>query len=211
MTTTIQQAGRVPATVESRINEYNNSSSVISSYNSIAFTSKTFRDVLTSDHLTIGDIAARGNRGWVCAYISAGIVSYLEYLGRHNTMTDDMIKETAGLLLDEFPRLKVDDVALFFRLCKTAHFGHLYDINGAALFEWLRLYVAERHEAEIAWEDERAAQRRAEMFAPDTRTPEERDEDMKHIDGIIQRVCGRMGRERAKNRRSLIETKIDKI
>ena len=106
----------------------------------------TFDEVLQSNQPTLGEMCERGenNISFVCTYISAGIISYLDFVGRKNTMNDRQVAETADLIRTEYPTLQFDDIALFIRMCKLAHFGKLYDITAISLLEWITMYVNER-------------------------------------------------------------------
>lgn len=125
---------------------------------------RDYEDVLTSNHPTLAEIVQRskGNNAFVLSYVSAAIVSYLDFIGRRQTMDDQQVAETAGLILSEYATLKFDDIALFIRLCKLSHFGKLYDINGAVLLQWLQAYCQERIQADYRLYEQREKQRRDE-------------------------------------------------
>lgn len=125
---------------------------------------RDYEDVLTSNHPTIAEMVQRskGNNAFVLSYVSAAIVSYLDFIGRRQTMDDQQVAETAELILQEYAALKFDDIALFIRLCKLSHFGKLYDINGAVLLQWLQTYCQERTQAGYRLYEQREKQRRDE-------------------------------------------------
>lgn len=158
-------------------------------------TCKTYEDVLTSNHLTLDELAQRSNnlKTFTLSYIAGALTAYLDFIGRRNTMNDTQVAETAMLILEEFPKLKIDDIALFFRYCKTSHFGKLYDINGATIFEWINTYCKERGEYEYQLlqvrekqrQDELERQRQAEW---DALTPEQQAEQLQQIKEIQQRL-----------------------
>jgi len=108
----------------------------------------TYEEVLLSNHPTLGEMAAK-NEQWhifTLAYISAGITSYLDFVGRRNSMNDAQVAETAELLLEDYRDMKFDDIALFIRNCKKARYGRLYDLNGSVLLDWFREYDNQRWE-----------------------------------------------------------------
>ena len=125
---------------------------------------RNYEDVLTSNHPTLAEMVQRSknNNAFVLSYISAAIVSYLDFIGRRQTMDDRQVAETAELILSEYATLKFDDIALFIRLCKLSHFGKLYDINGAVLLQWLLTYIQERTQAGYRLYEQREKQRRDE-------------------------------------------------
>jgi len=105
---------------------------------------------------------SKGNNAFVLSYISAAIVSYLDFIGRRQTMDDQQVAETAELILQEYAALKFADIALFIRFCKLSRFGKLYDINGAVLLQWLQTYCQERTQAGYRLYEQREKQRRDE-------------------------------------------------
>lgn len=127
------------------------------------------------------------------AYISVAISKYLDFIGRRNTMDDYQVAETATLILDEYPDLKMDDIALFFRQCRLSRFGKLYDLNGSVLLDWLQEYrrqrtaahwqLLDREEQERKQAEER--QRQAEWEAM---TEEQRAEHQRQIEAIQERI-----------------------
>lgn len=187
MTTTIQQAGQVSATAESRIQEYKSlqtPSLILSSMRCISY-----EDVLKSDHLTIGEMSKRSdnNRKFMLSYISTAIISYLNFIGRRNTMDDVQVADTAELILTEYPRLKLDDIALFIRKCKLSHFGKLYDLSGAVLLDWLNMYINERKQALHALYEREEEERRKRQPAREY-TEEERVENIRNAEEMARRV-----------------------
>lgn len=156
---------------------------------------RTYDDVLTSNHATIGELAEQSDqwRLFTLAYISVAISKYLDFIGRRNTMDDHQVAETATLILDEYPDLKMDDIALFFRQCRLSRFGKLYDLNGAVLLDWLQEYrrqrtaahwqLLDRQEQERKQAEER--QRQAEWEAM---TEEQRAEHQRQIEAIQERI-----------------------
>lgn len=127
------------------------------------------------------------------AYISVAISKYLDFIGRRNTMDDHQVAETATLILDEYPDLKMDDIALFFRQCRLSRFGKLYDLNGAVLLDWLHTFLVERNRAYClkCEADEKAAREADERRWEEERarmTDEEKAEQDKKVDDIIRRI-----------------------
>lgn len=149
----------------------------------------SYEDVLKSDHLTIGEMSKRSenNRKFMLSYISTAIISYLNFIGRRNTMDDVQVADTAELILTEYPRLKLDDIALFIRKCKLSHFGKLYDLNGAVLLDWLNMYINERKQALHALYEREEEERRKRQPAREY-TEEERVENIRNAEEMARRV-----------------------
>ena len=76
--------------------------------------------------------------------IANGLIEYLNFLTRQNTMSREQVMETAKLIYEEYPYMTVYDVSLFTRLCKTEHFGELRDLNGSVFIRWYKMYFKER-------------------------------------------------------------------
>lgn len=193
-TTLAQQQPLLPTLPkQSLIVAYSNLATPASILSNIAC--RTYDDVLTSNHATIGELAEQSEqwRIFTLAYISVAISKYLDFIGRRNTMDDYQVAETATLILDEYPDLKMDDIALFFRQCRLSRFGKLYDLNGAVLLDWLQEYrrqrtaaywqLLDRQEQERKQAEER--QRQAEWEAM---TEEQRAEHQRQIEAIQERI-----------------------
>lgn len=108
-------------------------------------------------------------------------------------MNDEQVAETATLILEEYLKLKFDDVALFFRNCKLSKYGKLYDLNGAVLLDWLQEYHKERNTAEWRWRDlqekeRKEAEERQRQAEWDAMTDEEKEEHQKRIAEIQERI-----------------------
>lgn len=156
---------------------------------------RSYDDIVSSHHPTLGEMAERGQnwRVFTLAFVSTALVNYLDFVGRRNTMNDEQVAQTAALLIDEYPQLKFDDVAYFFRQCKLAHFGTLYDLNGAVLLDWLHTFLVERNRAYClkCEADEKAAREADERRWEEERsrmTDEEKAEQDKKVDDIIRRI-----------------------
>ena len=148
-TTLTQQQPLLPTLPkQSLIAAYSNLATPDSILSNIAC--RTYEDVLLSNHATIGELAALSEqwRMFTLAYISVALTKYLDFISRRNTMDDYQVAETATLILEEYPNLKVDDIALFFRQCRLSRFGKLYDLNGAVLLDWLHEYQQQRNAAQ---------------------------------------------------------------
>lgn len=127
------------------------------------------------------------------AYISTALTSYLDFVGRRQTMDDRQVADTATLIFDEYPKLKMDDIALFFRFCKISKFGKLYDLNGAVLLDWMRQYSIDRSVAEYKLherlkEEAKAAEEERRRKEWEALTPEQQAAQNREIAAIQQRI-----------------------
>lgn len=108
-------------------------------------------------------------------------------------MNDKQVAETATLILEEYGRLKLDDIAFFFRQCKLAKYGKLYDLNGVVFLDWLNNYWSEREETmqhlyEAKKRAEQAKKEAEREAAYNALSAEEKEKNQRKIDEIIQRI-----------------------
>ncbi len=193
-----QEATLLPAqTKESLIAAYKNLQTPSSILTNIRC--RSFEEVLTSNHPTLEEMACRSksNTAFVLSYLTAAVISYLDFVGRRQTMDDRQVAETAELILAEYPALKFDDIALFVRLCKLSHFGKLYDLNGAVLLQWLQTYTHERNQArydlaERKRQEEKEAQERQEEAELANMTNEEIQGMQQKVENLIDRLCKKL-------------------
>ena len=155
--------------------------------------------MLTSNHATLGELAELSDqwRLFTISYISVALTNYLDFVGRRNTMDDYQVTETATLILEEYPTMKIDDIAFFFRQCKLSHFGKLYDLNGAVLLDWLNQYLKERTTAYWQLQDrlereQREEQERKEKAEWEALTPEQQAQRQREIEQIQERIANRL-------------------
>jgi len=132
-------------------------------------------------------------RMFTLAYISAAITKYLDFIGRRNTMNDSQVAETAQLILEEYQRLKFDDIEFFFRNCRLSKYGKLYDINGQVLLDWLHEYDMQRWAAEErkARHDKEEEERRR-IAEWEALPQEEKDRQLREIQEIQDRITKRL-------------------
>lgn len=160
---------------------------------------RTFEEVLTSNHPTLQEMAqrSRSNTAFVLSYLTAAVISYLDFVGRRQTMDDRQVAETAELILAEYPTLKFDDIALFVRLCKLSHFGKLYDLNGAVILQWLQAYTQERSQAmydlaERRRQEEREAREKEAEAERAKMTNEEIQAMQQRVANLMDRLCKKL-------------------
>ncbi len=111
--------------------------------------------------------ANRNLAGYALTYISAAIMSYLDFTNRKELMNEQQIAETAMLILEEpsFQSLKLDDLVLFIRKCKMGDFGELYTLNGSTIILWLKEYVEKRSMAFYNMQQQEEQERREKEWA----------------------------------------------
>lgn len=79
------------------------------------------------------------------AWIEMWLINMRESVNIGKKMTDSQCRETAMLILEEFPLIKIADIHLIFRKAKTGYFGTLYDrLDGLIILSWFKQYFEER-------------------------------------------------------------------
>lgn len=115
--------------------------------------------------------------------IANGLIEYLNFLTRQNTMSREQVTETAKLIYEEFPYITVYDVALFTRLCKTEYFGELKDLNGSVLIRWYKKYFKERFDKlnDFRYRQEQEELKAQHVLSEPTMSKEEIEERFERI------------------------------
>lgn len=71
----------------------------------------------------------------------------LQFCNLKHTMNDAQVVFTVDLMLEEYPRYRLEDFAFFFKEAAKARFGKIYDrIDGNMLLQWLKEYDIRRCE-----------------------------------------------------------------
>lgn len=105
---------------------------------------ESFRDIINRKREETTPANALNWQVALIGIIANGVINYLDFVNRRNTMSIDQIKQTAALIFEEHPFITAPDVVLFNRLCKVEHFGELRDLNGSVLIRWYKMYFKER-------------------------------------------------------------------
>ena len=111
---------------------------------------RNFEDVIDGSYPTLYEASCNDDKDRMrtLLYVSAAIVSYLDFKNRRNTMNDQQVAETAMLIIEEFPYLKITDLKLFIRRLKCNAYGEVYDLDGQSFIGWLRKYVDDKRQAQ---------------------------------------------------------------
>lgn len=104
--------------------------------------------VLESNLPTIGAINRQYGIDFTQAYIEGWIVNIREFINVGKKMTDVQTQETAILIIENYPVLKISDINLIFKRAKLGKFGQFYDrLDGQLLLGWFDTYFNERCQA----------------------------------------------------------------
>jgi len=83
-------------------------------------------------------------------------------------MNQSQITETINLLFSEFPRLSLQEYALFFRRIKTGYYGQLYEsLDGIKIMAFMRDYYQEILRAYHEFKEEKHLQYKLEAGCRD--------------------------------------------
>lgn len=109
--------------------------------NCITLPAKTEREVIESladaDIPQLGMLLRREGRSNILAGLVYLISQYLSFVNLRQAMTPEQTRETAELLLDNFPYATIDTIKLFFKEAKLGRFGDHYGrMDGATLLHW---------------------------------------------------------------------------
>ena len=107
----------------------------------ITLPAKTEREVIESladaDIQQLGMLLRREGRSNILAGLVYLISQYLSFVNLRQAMTPEQTRETAELLLDNFPYATIDTIKLFFKEAKLGRFGDHYGrMDGATLLHW---------------------------------------------------------------------------
>lgn len=104
--------------------------------------------VLESNLPTIGSINRQYGIDFTQAYTEGWIVNLREFINVGKKMTDQQTQETAMLIIENYPALKISDINLIFKRAKLGKFGSMYDrLDGQLILSWFDTYFNERCEA----------------------------------------------------------------
>lgn len=153
---------------------------------------RTFEDVIDGSYPTLYEASSGDDKDMMrtLLYVSAAIVSYLDFKNRRNTMNDQQIAETATLIVEEFPYLKLTDLKLFIRRLKCNAYGEVYDLDGQSFIGWLRKYVEEKRIAQFQIQQQREheakekADKEIEAFYQTEEGKQAQQESMKMLEDI---------------------------
>jgi hypothetical protein len=81
----------------------------------------------------------------VSAWIEMWLINMRESINIGKKMTDSQCQETAMLILEEYPLIKIADIHLIFRMAKTNQFGIIYDrLDCTVVLNWFKTYFEQR-------------------------------------------------------------------
>lgn len=104
--------------------------------------------VLESTLPTLGSINRQFGVDFTQAYIEGWIVNLREFINVGKKMSDQQTQETAMLIIENYPSLKIADINLIFKRAKLGKFGSMYDrLDGQLILSWFEVYFNERCEA----------------------------------------------------------------
>lgn len=146
-------------------------------------TTESFRDIINRKRDETTPANALNWQVALIGIIANGVMNYLDFVNRRNTMSIDQIKQTAALIFEEYPFITAPDVVLFNRLCKVGHFGELKDLNGSVLIRWYKMYFKERFDSlnDFRYRQEQEELKAQHVLSEPTMSKEEIEERFERI------------------------------
>lgn len=81
----------------------------------------------------------------ILTIIKLHIVDLSDFLNLTRPMKDSQIDQTAEMIIDEFPLMKVADVIYLFKQAKNGAFGSIFEgLDGLKILGWFRQVWSER-------------------------------------------------------------------
>lgn len=109
---------------------------------------KTFEQLHSIEMPTLTYMISRHTEDSIIALIELKIMVCLEFFNLKMTMTDEQIKKTAELILDDYQWLTIPDVDMCFKSAMKGQYGKLYAaIDGQVILGWFTQYSKDRSNA----------------------------------------------------------------
>jgi len=97
------------------------------------------------------DIADENNKGLIIQMI----IELNQFTGVARKMTPDQIADTVNMLLDEYPRLSLQEYQVFFNKVRSGYFGQLYDsLDGVKIMVFMKQFYEEMVKAYNEFKEE---------------------------------------------------------
>lgn len=102
----------------------------------------SFTDVVKSTNPILKDLVAKHSEIKVMAILTLKIENLIKFFNIGKSMGATQIAETITLILENYPRLKPDDIELCFKKAKSGQYGQLYDrLDGQVILGWIFAYT----------------------------------------------------------------------
>lgn len=106
---------------------------------------RTVDDVFRSGLPALAAISREQGEAKARALLVLLVKDMLDFFNLTETMADRQVAVTVDLIIEEYPYMQADDIALCFRNAMKGKYGKLYNrIDGQVIMGWLREYNRER-------------------------------------------------------------------
>ena len=94
---------------------------------------------------SIGFVKNKMSEQLILTIIKLHIVDLSDFLNLTRPMKDSQVDQTAEMIIDEFPLMKIADVIYLFKQAKNGAFGNIYEgLDGLKILSWFRQVWGER-------------------------------------------------------------------
>lgn len=106
---------------------------------------RTVSDVFSSGMPAMATLKKERGEATARAVLVLLVNDMLDFFNAGNDMNDTQVALTVDFILEEYPYMQADDIALCFRNAMKGKYGKLYNrIDGQIIMGWLREYNRER-------------------------------------------------------------------
>ena len=106
---------------------------------------RTVSDVFSSGMPAMATLKKKRGEATARAVLVLLVNDMLDFFNAGNDMNDTQVALTVDFILEEYPYMQADDIALCFRNAMKGKYGKLYNrIDGQIIMGWLREYNRER-------------------------------------------------------------------
>lgn len=106
---------------------------------------KTFEEVIDAPCCSIGYLAKEKGPEAARDLVALLIAQFVDSVNVGQTLNKTQILILAEDILEEFNKLKISDLILFFKMARRGKFGEFYNIlSGEKVFSWLNQYFDQR-------------------------------------------------------------------
>ena len=106
---------------------------------------RTVSDVFYSGMPAMATLKKERGESTARAVLVLLVNDMLDFFNAGNDMNDTQVALTVDFILEEYPYMQADDIALCFRNAMKGKYGKLYNrIDGQIIMGWLREYNRER-------------------------------------------------------------------
>jgi len=94
---------------------------------------------------SIGFLKNKMSEKLILTIIKLHIIDLSDFLNLTRPLKESQVEQTAEMIIDEFPLMKIADVIYLFKKAKNGEFGNIYEgLDGLKILSWFREVWCER-------------------------------------------------------------------